>query len=187
MKNFINISDIEKKELRGILDDAKLQKQKRSSLKKSDIDPDRPLSGRVLIMIFEKPSTRTRISFELAMKQLGGELLVLDPKASHYGSGNENTSDTAKILSQYGDIIMMRAQEHKDFLEFAKHLSIPIINGVTNLSHPCQIMSDIMTFEELKGTITKFANIILKKEASKTTDEAYENPEDFKKTASTAS
>ena len=154
MKNFINISDIEKKELRGILDDAKLQKQKRSGLKKSDIDPDRPLSGRVLIMIFEKPSTRTRISFELAMKQLGGELLVLDPKASHYGSGNENTSDTAKILSQYGDIIMMRAQEHKDFLEFAKHLSIPIINGLTNLSHPCQIMSDIMTFEELKGTIT---------------------------------
>ena len=105
-------------------------------------------------MIFEKPSTRTRMSFELAMKQLGGQLLVLDPKKSHYGSGNENTHDTAKILSQYGDIVMMRTQLHDHFLEFSKHLDIPIINGLTNLSHPCQIMSDIMTFEELKGSIT---------------------------------
>jgi ornithine carbamoyltransferase len=87
------------------------------------------------------------------MKQLGGQLLALDPKESHYGSGNENTHDTAKILSQYGDIVMMRTYEHKHFLEFSKHLDIPIINGLTNLSHPCQIMSDVMTFEELKGPI----------------------------------
>jgi len=153
MNNFINIADIDKKDLRKIIDHAKLQKEKRSGLKKSAIDPDVPLKGRVLIMIFEKLSTRTRISFELAMKQLGGQLLILDPKESHYGSGDENTHDTAKILSQYGDIVMMRVHEHEHFLEFSKHLDIPIINGLTNLSHPCQIMSDIMTFEELKGPI----------------------------------
>ena len=153
MRNFINISDIDKKDLRRIIDHAKSQKKKRSILKKSATDLDAPLKGRTLIMIFEEPSTRTRISFELAMKQLGGQLLVLDPKESHYGSGDENTHDTAKILSQYGDIVMMRTNEHKHFLEFSKYLDIPIINGLTNLSHPCQIMSDIMTFEELKGSI----------------------------------
>ena len=105
-------------------------------------------------MIFEKPSMRTRLSFELAMKQLGGQLIVLNPKESHYGSGNETIYDVAKVLSQYGDIVMMRANKHKHFLEFSKHLDIPIINGLTNLSHPCQIMTDIMTFEELKGPIT---------------------------------
>jgi len=104
-------------------------------------------------MIFEKSSTRTRISFELAMKQLGGQLVVLNPKESHYGSGDESVHDTAKVLSQYGDIVMMRTTKHEHFLEFSKHLDIPIINGLTNLSHPCQIMSDIMTFEELKGPI----------------------------------
>ena len=154
MKNFINIADIDKKDLRGIIDHAKLQKKKRSSLKKSAIDPEIPLADKTLIMIFEKPSTRTRLSFELAMKQLGGQLLVLNPKESHYGSGNESVYDTAKVLSQYGDIVMMRTQKHEHFLEFSKHLEIPIINGLTNLSHPCQIMSDIMTFEELKGPIT---------------------------------
>ena len=141
------------KDLRKIIDYAKSQKEKRFNLKKSAIDPDISLADRVLIMIFEKASTRTRISFELSMKQLGGQLLVLNPKESHYGSGDESTHDTAKILSQYGDIVMMRTHEHDHFLEFSKHLDIPIINGLTNLSHPCQIMSDIMTFEELKGPI----------------------------------
>ena len=154
MKSFINISDLDKKDLRKIIDNAKSQKEKRTNLKKSAIDPDVPLSDKTLIMIFEKPSTRTRLSFELAMKQLGGQLLVLNPKESHYGSGDESIHDTAKVLSQYGDIVMMRTQKHKHFLEFSKHLDIPIINGLTNLSHPCQIMSDIMTFEELKGSIT---------------------------------
>ena len=153
MKNFINIADISKGDLRKIIDHAKAQKEKRFNLKKSAVDPNIPLEGRVLIMIFERASTRTRISFELSMKQLGGQLLVLNPKESHYGSGDESTHDTAKILSQYGDIVMMRTHEHDHFLEFSKHLDIPIINGLTNLSHPCQIMSDIMTFEELKGPI----------------------------------
>ena len=150
MKNFINIADINKRDLRTIIDHAKLQKNKKSS-----INPEKPLAGKTLIMIFEKPSTRTRLSFELAMKQLGGQLLILNPKESHYGSGDESIYDTAKVLSQYGDIVMMRTHKHKHFLEFSKHLDIPIINGLTNLSHPCQIMSDIMTFEELKGPIKK--------------------------------
>jgi len=154
MKNFINIADIDKKDLRKIIDYAKSQKEERSNLKKSAIDPDASLTDKILVMIFEKPSTRTRLSFELAMKQLGGQLLVLNPKESHYGSGDESLHDTAKVLSQYGDIVMMRTHRHEHFLEFSKHLDIPIINGLTNLSHPCQIMSDIMTFEELKGPIT---------------------------------
>ena len=117
MKNFINIADVNKNDLREIIDHAKEQKKKRLNLKKSAMDPDVPLTGKVLIMIFERPSTRTKISFELAMKQLGGQLLVLDLKESHYGSGNESTYDTAKVLSEYGDIIMLRTHEHEHFLE----------------------------------------------------------------------
>ena len=153
MKNFINIADIDNKNLRQIIDKAKLQKKQRSNINKSAIDPNVTLKDKILIMIFEKSSTRTRLSFELAMKQLGGQVLVLNPKDSHYGIGNESIHDTAKILSQYGDIVMMRTYNHEHFLKFSKNLDIPIINGLTNLSHPCQIMSDIMTFEELKGPI----------------------------------
>ena len=101
----------------------------------------------------EKPSTRTRISFDLAVKQLGGKSLILNPDEIHYGTGNESLYDTANILSQYADIVMLRTHEHKNVEEFSKYLNVPIINGLTNLSHPCQIMSDIMTFEELKGPI----------------------------------
>ena len=148
MKNFINIADIDKRELRKIIDHAKSQKQKGSTIK-----TDVPLVGKTLIMIFEKPSTRTRLSFELAMKKLGGDVLVLNPKESHYGSGDESIHDTAKILSQYGDVVMMRTNKHEHFLEFSKHLEIPIINGLTNLSHPVQIMATVMTYEELRGSI----------------------------------
>ena len=126
MKNFINIADIDNKDLRKIIDHAKLQKEKRSNLNKSAIDPDAYLTDKTLIMIFEKSSTRTRISFELAMKQLGGKLVVLNPKESHYGSGDESVHDTAKVLSQYGDIVMMRTTQHEHFLEFSKHLDILI-------------------------------------------------------------
>ncbi len=104
-------------------------------------------------MIFEKPSTRTRISFDLAVKQLGGKSLTLNPDEIHYGTGNESLYDTAKILSQYADIMMLRTHSHKNAVQFSKYLDIPLINGLTDLSHPCQIMSDIMTFEELKGPI----------------------------------
>ena len=153
MKNFINISDISKKELRKIIENAKLRKEKRSNLKKNSVDPDCPLDGKILIMLFEKPSTRTRISFDLAVKQLGGKSLILNPDEIHYGSGNESLHDTAKVLSQYADILMLRTHAHKNVLEFSKNLSIPIINGLTDLSHPCQIMADIMTYEELRGPI----------------------------------
>ena len=148
MRNFINLSDIDKRELRKIIDHAKSQKQKGSTIK-----TDVPLVGKTLIMIFEKPSTRTRLSFELAMKKLGGDVLVLNPKESHYGSGDESIHDTGKILSQYGDVVMMRTNKHEHFLEFSKHLEIPIINGLTNLSHPVQIMATVMTYEELRGSI----------------------------------
>ncbi len=153
MKKFINIADIDKKDLRLILDNAKLRKEKRSGLNKNAIDPDAPLDGKILIMLFEKPSTRTRISFDLAVKQLGGKSLILNPDEIHYGTGNESLYDTAKILSQYADIVMLRTHAHKNVVEFSKYLDVPLINGLTDLSHPCQIMSDIMTFEELRGPI----------------------------------
>ena len=153
MKNFINISEIPKNELRKILDSAKLRKEKRKSLEKNALDPDVPLEGKILAMIFEKPSTRTRISFDIAVKQLGGKSLTLNPDEIHYGSGGESLHDTAKVLSQYADIVMIRTYEHKKVEQFSKYLNIPIINGLTDLSHPCQIMSDIMTFEEMKGPI----------------------------------
>ena len=153
MKNFVNISDISKNELRLILDSAKSRKEKRSDSNKNAIDPDAPLDGKILIMIFDKKSTRTRISFDLAVKQLGGKSLILNPDEIHYGSGNESLYDTAKILSQYADIVMLRTHAHKNVVEFSKHLDIPIINGLTDLSHPCQLLTDIFTFEELKGPI----------------------------------
>ena len=149
MRNFINLADVDKRELRKIIDHAKSQKEKGST-----IDLNTPLAGKTLIMIFEKPSTRTRLSFESAMQKLGGHVLILNPKESHYGSKDESIHDTAKVLSQYGDIVMMRTGKHEHFLEFSRHLEIPIINGLTNLSHPCQVMADVMTFEELRGSIT---------------------------------
>ena len=149
MRNFINLADIDKKELRKIIDHAKLQKEK-----KANINNDAPFKGKTLIMIFEKPSTRTRLSFELAMEKLGGHVLNLNTKESHYGSKDESIYDTAKVLSKYGDIVMMRTGKHEHFLEFAKHLEIPIINGLTQKSHPCQVMADVLTVEELKGTIS---------------------------------
>ena len=106
-----------------------------------------------MIMFFAKPSTRTRISFDLAVKQLGGSSIILNQDEIHYGKGDETIKDTAKVLSQYGDILMIRTDSHKDINEFKKYLEIPIINGLTNLSHPCQIMADILTFEESKGDI----------------------------------
>ncbi len=149
MRNFINLADIDKKELRKIIDHAKLQKEK-----KANVNNDAPLKGKTLIMIFEKPSTRTRLSFESAMQKLGGHVLILNPKESHYGSKDESIHDTAKVLSQYGDIVMMRTGKHEHFLEFSKHLEIPIINGLTSKNHPCQVMGDVLTFEELRGPIT---------------------------------
>ena len=153
MKNFINISDLSKNELRAIIDGAKKRKSERGEKPNSQPDSDQPIQGKTMIMFFAKPSTRTRISFDLAVKQLGGSSIILNEDEIHYGKGDETIKDTAKVLSQYADILMIRTDSHKDINEFEKYLEIPIINGLTNLSHPCQIMADILTFEESKGGI----------------------------------
>ena len=153
MKNFLNISDLSSKELRLIIDEAKKRKLNRKGFNKSAPDNDKPFEGKSIVMIFEKPSTRTRMSFDIAVKQLGGSSIILNPEAIHYGKGNESLKDTAKVLTEYADIIMLRTSSHKNLEEFGKYLGIPIINGLSDLGHPCQIMSDIFTFEEEKGTI----------------------------------
>ena len=153
MKNFINISDCSSVELRAIIEEAKKRKQNRSGLNKSAPDEDKPFEGKSMAMIFEKPSTRTRMSFDIAVKQLGGSSIILNPDGIHYGKGEETLKDTAKVLSEYVDIIMLRTSSHKNLEEFGKHLDIPIINGLSDVSHPCQIMSDILTYEESNGSI----------------------------------
>ena len=153
MKNFINISDCSSVELRAIIEEAKKRKQNRSGLNKSAPDNDKPFEGKSMAMIFEKPSTRTRMSFDIAVKQLGGSSIILNPDGIHYGKGDETLKDTAKVLSEYVDIVMLRTTSHKNLEEFGKHLDIPIINGLSDLSHPCQIMSDILTYEESNGSI----------------------------------
>ena len=154
MKNFIDISDLSSKSLRSIIEEAKSRKINRKSLNKSAPDEDKPFEGKSMAMIFEKPSTRTRMSFDIAAKQLGGSSIILNPDSIHYGKGDETLKDTAKVLTEYVDIVMLRTSSHKNLEEFGKHLDIPIINGLSDKSHPCQIMSDIMTFEETKGLIT---------------------------------
>ena len=153
MKNFINISDLSSEELRSIIEEAKSRKLKRKNLNKSSPDEDKPFEGKSMAMIFEKPSTRTRMSFDIAVKQLGGSSITLSPEGIHYGKGDETLKDTAKVLTEYVDIVMLRTAKHKNLEEFGKHLDIPIINGLSDQSHPCQIMSDILTFEEIKGSI----------------------------------
>ena len=153
MNNFLNISDLSAQQLRQIIEEAKERKSNRKGFNKSEADKDKPFAGKSMIMMFEKPSTRTRISFDIAAKQLGGSTIILNQEGIHYGKGEESIKDTAKVLSQYVDLIMIRTAAHKNLVEFAKHADIPVINGLSEISHPCQIMSDILTFEELKGNI----------------------------------
>ena len=154
MKNFINISDHSSSDLRAIIDEAKTRKISRKGFNKSAPDDDKPFEGMSMAMIFEKPSTRTRMSFDIAAKQLGGSSIILNPDGIHYGKGDETLKDTAKVLTEYVDIVMLRTSSHKNLEEFGKHLDIPIINGLSDKSHPCQIMSDILTYEESNGLIT---------------------------------
>ena len=153
MNNFLNISDHSSNELRAIIDEAKARKLKRKGLNKSAPDEDKPFEGKSMAMIFEKPSTRTRMSFDIAAKQLGGSSIILNPDGIHYGKGDESLKDTAKVLTEYVDIIMLRTSSHKNLEEFGKYLDIPIINGLSDKSHPCQIMSDILTYEESNDLI----------------------------------
>ena len=147
MRNLIDINMLNDGIARKLLQTAKFYKSSGRGLLEGA-----PLLGRTLAMIFEKPSTRTRISFEVAMTELGGSAIYLDAKSMQMGRG-ETIADTAKVLGRYLDGIMIRASKHETLLEMAKHSKIPVINGLTDNSHPCQILADIMTFEEKLGDI----------------------------------
>ena len=150
MKHFLNLKDIPSKDLRKILVDAKKRKISRKKLSHLETDKDAPLKGKLLIQMFEKSSLRTRLSFYLAIKQLGGGTLTLRSNELHLGDGGESLEDTAKILSTYGDGFMLRTDSDEKIEKFKKYLSIPIINGLSPSSHPSQILSDIFTVEEIK-------------------------------------
>jgi len=159
MKHFINLKDIPAADLRKIITDAKKRKNKRKNLNTLEIDKDKPLKGKLLIQMFEKPSLRTRLSFYLAIKQLGGGALTLRPDELHLEKGGESLADTAKVLSTYGNGFMFRTDSDKKIEEFKKYLSIPIINGLSPLSHPTQVLSDIFTVEEIKKKKISTMNI----------------------------
>ena len=150
MKHFIHLKDIPARDLRKILVDAKKRKHKRERLSTLQLDKDSPLKGKLLIQMFEKPSLRTRLSFYLAIKQLGGGTITLRSNELHLGEGGETLEDTAKILSTYGDGFMLRTDSDSKVDNFKKHSSIPVINGLSPLSHPTQVLSDIFTVEEIK-------------------------------------
>ncbi len=150
MKHFINLKDIPNKVLRNIITDAKKRKKLRKKLNILEVDKGAPLKGKILIQMFEKASLRTRISFYIAIKQLGGGTLTLRPNELHLGQGGESTADTAKILSTYGDGFMIRADDDRKIENFKKYIKIPIINGLSPSSHPTQVLSDIFTVEEIK-------------------------------------
>ena len=150
MKHFINLKDIPTKDLKKILSDAKKRKKKRKNFNNLEIDKDSPLKGKLLIQMFEKTSLRTRLSFYLAIKQLGGSTLTLRPDELHLSKGGESIEDTAKILSNFGNAFMLRTDNDQKLEEFKKYLSIPIINGLSPSSHPTQILSDVFTIEEIK-------------------------------------
>ena len=147
-KHFLDLTEFSSAQLRGILDEAKRLK---SETREAQLR-DRPLDGRVLAMIFDKPSTRTRVSFDVAMRQLGGETIMLPGSETQLKRG-ESLADTARVLSRYVDAIVIRILDHEALLELAEHATIPVINGLTQRSHPCQIMADVMTFEEHRGPI----------------------------------
>jgi len=150
VRHFLDLDRLPAEELRRIVDMAHAMKKAGRRTPK-ELRP-KGIADAVLAMIFEKPSTRTRVSFDLAMRQLGGQTIPLNHADLQTGRG-EPVSDTAKVLSRYVDAIMLRANSHDTLLEYAEHATIPIINGLTDLSHPCQVIADIMTFEETKGNI----------------------------------
>ena len=134
-------------ELRGVIEMSRALKQQSKGGR-----GERPLVGKTLAMIFDKPSTRTRVSFDVAMRQLGGDAIVLTGQEMQLGRG-ETIADTARVLSRYVDAIMIRILDHEALTELARHATVPVINGLTRLSHPCQVMADVMTFEEHRGSI----------------------------------
>jgi ornithine carbamoyltransferase len=147
-RHFLDLDEISKEDLRKILDTSRAMKQKR----KSGATADKPLAGKTLAMIFDKPSTRTRVSFDVAMRQLGGEAILLTGQEMQLGRG-ETLGDTARVLSRYVDAIMIRILDPNALEELAKFSTVPVINGLTRKSHPCQVMADVLTFEERLGPI----------------------------------
>jgi ornithine carbamoyltransferase len=148
LKHFLDLHLLEGDTLRAILASAASLKSARKHAGAAAL----PLAGKTLAMLFEKPSTRTRVSFQVGMQQLGGQVVVLSPESMQLGRG-ETIADTARVLSRYVDIIMLRTSGPEKLQELARHASVPVINGLTDESHPCQIMADVMTYEELKGPI----------------------------------
>ncbi len=156
MNNFINICDISIRDLRKILRDAKSRKKKREKFKTLKPDKGLPLKDKLLIQMYEKESLRTRLSFFLAIKQLGGEIINIRANELHLGKGGETLADTAKILSTYCDGFLLRTDSDDKIFEFSKNLTIPFVNLLSPSSHPCQALSDIFTIEEItKKTISK--------------------------------
>jgi len=151
-RHFLDLSALAKADLRAILDEAHARKALRLDWPKARPDADAPLDGRALAMIFQKNSTRTRVSFEIAMHQLGGASIVLNAESTQLGRG-ETVEDTARVLSRMVDAVMLRANAHQDLLAFAEASDVPVVNGLTDLSHPCQIVADIVTVEEWAGDI----------------------------------
>jgi ornithine carbamoyltransferase len=148
-RHFLDLDELDGGTLRAILDSGKSFKSARAEATKREA---KPLDGRTLAMIFEKPSTRTRVSFEVGMRQLGGEAVVMERTGSQLGRG-ETIADTARVLSRYVDAIMIRTTSHSKLLDLAAHATVPVINGLTDRTHPCQLMADVMTFEEHRGPI----------------------------------
>jgi ornithine carbamoyltransferase len=151
-RHFIDLADAGAADLRLMLEAAKARKQARKGLPKGAPDSDAPLAGHTLALIFEKNSTRTRVSFDMAMRQLGGTTIVMDSGSMQLGRG-ETIADTARVLSRYVDAIMIRTDDHQKALDLARFADVPVINGLTDHSHPCQIMADLLTVIEHKGEL----------------------------------
>jgi ornithine carbamoyltransferase len=151
-RHFIDICDFDPATLRAMLDDARARKQARIGMPRGMVDSDRPLEGRVLALIFDRHSTRTRISFDVAMTQLGGTNIMMSGRDMQLAR-EETIADTARVLSRYVDAVMIRLLDHDMVRELAGNATIPVINGLTRISHPCQVMADVMTFEEKRGPI----------------------------------
>jgi ornithine carbamoyltransferase len=149
VRHFLDLCDISTKDLRGMIDASRAMKER---LKRDGQPGKAPLRGKTLAMIFDRPSTRTRVSFDVAMRQLGGESITLTGQEMQLGRG-ETIADTARVLSRYVDGIMIRTLAHESLLELARHATVPVINGLTHRSHPCQVLADVMTFEEHRGSI----------------------------------
>ena len=152
MNHFLDIHKTDPAALRTILDDALAMKSARKGLPRATLDAEKPLDGHMVALIFEKPSTRTRVSFDVGVRQMGGETMVLSGSDMQLGHG-ETIADTARVLSRYVDLIMIRTFDESVLLEMAEYADVPVINGLTDRTHPCQIMADVMTYEEHRGPI----------------------------------